>query len=461
MSTGLIYSLEPAIIVKSKTWVWVTLATALALGIGVIAFQLAFGFSSAIVFDGASYPERGPSAPLALSWTRDLSGKLGQLFQSEYSHLYRISFSIDGQLVAPFIRGGPPDVQCKLYELSEEPKHIKLKQNPTPSSAFWAAAICEEKDSKRTVLKQTRDLVGNVFKKTTIPLAHVAGQTFAATQNGLCGITTILGSGPQKDRGKLAFHMFSKDDPNKDLFTQEIAAGDISEEQIITFDFEPIENSRFKRYGFYFTSPDCGPLQAPRILATKTDIEPNGEAWLDYRPQRCDFVFKAQYCGAAHESLQVPPHVIVQQLADVDIEDYEAVREGRPSYRGSENDQHKAVFEFPAIVASSSRYYFFILEVNGISVPCQTFLCQHSVGTLPETLRHIVGTLMIDKPPCVRKEHIVVLACLLFFLLAVFVNCLGLPGSCKRVSTGTEHGTQAGECGSVAETKQSHKGQNQ
>ncbi|MBN2209039.1 MAG: hypothetical protein JW759_07060 [Candidatus Coatesbacteria bacterium] len=442
---------------KSKTWVWVTLVTVLALGIGVVAFQLAFGFSSAIVFDGASYPKRAPSAPLALSWTRDLSGKLGQLFQSEYSHLYRIPFSIDGQLVAPFLRGGSPDVQCKLYELSEEPKHVELRQIPTPSSAFWAAAICEEKHSKRTAWKQTRDLVGSVFKNTTIPLAHVAGQTFAATQNGLCGITTILGSGPQKDHGKLAFHVFSKDDPNKDLFTQEIAAGDISEEQIMTFDFEPIEDSRFKRYGFYFTSPDCGPLQAPRMLATKTDIEPNGEAWIDYRSQRYDVVFKAQYCGAERESLQVPPGVVVQQLADVDIEDYKAVREGRPSYRGSENGEHKAVFEFPALVGSSSKYYFLILEINGVSVPCQSFLCQHSVGTLPETLRHIVGTLMIDKPPCVRKEHIVVLACLLFFLLAVFVNCLGLYGSCKRVPAGTERGAQAGECGGVAEGMEATK----
>jgi len=444
VSTGLIYNLEPAIIVKSKTWVWVTLATALALGIGVIAFQSAFGFASAIVFDGACYPPRGRSAPLALSWTRDLSGKLGQLFQSEYSHLYRISFSIDGRLVAPLIHGGPPDVQCKLYELSEEPKHVALRQNPTPSSAFWATAICEEKYSRRTVFKQTRDLVRKVFKENTLPLAHVVGQTFAATQNGLCGITTILGSGPQKDHGKLAFHIWSNDDPNKDLFTQEIDASDISEQQVITFHFDPIEDSRFKRYGFYLTSPDCGPLQAPRILATKTDIEPNGEAWRDYRPQLYDVVFKAQYCGASHESLQVPPGIIVQQLADVDIKNYDAVREGSPSYRGSENNQYKAVFEFPAIVGSSNGYYFFILEINGVSVPCGSFLCQHSAGTLPETLRHIVGTLMIDKPPCIKKEHIIVLACLLFFLIAVFVNCLGLPASCKRASTGQDSDSLSG-----------------
>ena len=219
----------------------------------------------------------------------------------------------------------------------------------------------------------------------------------------------------------------------------------------MTFDFEPIEDSRFKGYGFYFTSPDCDPQQAPRILATKTNLEPNGGAWVNYRPTRYDLVFEARYCGAAAEALNIPPGLTVRQLIDVDIKDYEVVREGKPSYLGSENKQHKAVFEFPAIVGSSNRYYFLVLQINGISVPCRSFLCQHSAGTLLETMRHIVGTLMIDKPPCVKKEHIVILACLLFFLLAVFVNWLGLPDFRKRpTKVGNRGEAQAGECDDVA-----------
>lgn len=452
MNTDIIYNLRPAIVVKSKTWAWVTFAAALALGVGVIAFHLSFGFSSAIAFDGASYPPRGPNAPLALPWARDLSGKLGQLFQSEYSHLHKVSFSIDDQLVAPFIRGTPPDVRCKLYELLKEPKYIELKQRPNPRSPFWAAAVCQERYSKRTAWTQTRDLLGNVFKDSEIPLAHIAGQTFAATDNGLCGITTILGSAPQPSECKLFFHLLSMDDPKSDLLTRETYAKDISNEQVTTFDFEPIEDSRFKQYGFYFTSPDCDPQQAPRLLATNTNLAPNGAAWINYRPARYDLVFEAQYCGAANESLNLPPGLSVRQLAGVDIKDYEAVREGKPSYLGSENKQHKAVFEFPTIVGSSNRYYFLILEINGISVPCRSFLCQHSAGTLLETMRHITGTLMIDKPPCVKKEHIVILACLLFFLLAVFVNWLGLPDFCKKTTkAGNISEAQAGESNSAAE----------
>jgi len=452
VNTDITYNLKPANVVKSKTWALVTLAVALALGVGVIAFHLSFGFSSAIAFDGASYPPRGPYAPLALPWTRDLSGKLGQLFQSEYSHLLRIFFSIDEQLAATFIRGGPTDVRCKLYELSEEPTHIELKQRPTPRSTFWAVAVCQEKYSKRTVWTQTRDLLGNVFKDSEIPLAHIAGQTFAATQNGLCGITTILGSGSQPNGGKLIFHLFSVDDRNNDLLTREIDARDISKEKITTFDFEPIEGSIFKQYGFYFTSPDCDPQQAPRLLATKTNLAPNGGAWVNYRPTRYDLVFEAQYCGAADKTLSMPYGLAVRQLANVDIKDYEVVREGKPSYLGSENKQHKAVFEFPAIVGSSTRYYFLILEINGISIPCRSFLCQHSAGTLLETMRHIVATLMIDKPPCVKKEHIVILACLLFFLLAVFVNWLGLPDFSKKPTKPCrQREAQADECDCSAE----------
>jgi len=449
VNTEFVYNLRPAIVVKSKTWAWVALALALALSVGVIAFHLSFGFSSAIAFDGASYPPRGSDAALALPWTRDLSGKLGQLFRSEYSHLLRIFFSIDGQLVASLMGGAPIDIRCKLYELSEEPTHIELKQRPAPSSAFWAVAVCQKEHAERTIWKQTRDLFGGVFRDSEIPLAHIAGQTFAATENGLCGVKTILGSGSQASGGKLIFHLFSLDDPKIDLLTREVNAGDISNEEVMAFEFEPIEDSRFKHYGFYFTSPDCDPNQAPRVLATNTNLAPNGGAWVNYRPMRYDLVFESQYCGA-EDGVIMPPGLAVRQLADVDIGDYGVIREGRPSYLGSELKQHKAMFEFPAIVGSSNKYYFLVLEINGISIPCRSFSCEHSAGTLLETMRHIVGTLMIDKPPCVKKEHIVILACLLFFFLAVFVNWLGLPDLCKKpTKMGNLGEAQEGECDDI------------
>ena len=126
--------------------------------------------------------------------------------------------------------------------------------------------------------------------------------------------------------------------------------------------------------------------------------------------------------------------MVVTQLSDVDIGDCEVVRTGKPAYLGTDGGQHRAVFEFLAVSGSSNRYYMLVVEVNGASIPCSHFICRHSAGTLLETMRHVVGTLMIDKPPCVKTEHIIILSCLLFFLLAVFVNWLGLPNAPKRAT---------------------------
>ncbi len=250
---------------------------------------------------------------------------------------------------------------------------------------------------------------------------------FVAAQNGLCRITAALGCGPNPKGGKLVFHLIAADDRDTDLFTQEIDVNSIGREERVSFEFEPIRDSKFRLFGFYLTSPDCGPGSAPRLLATRTDIELNGQAWTNYRSQPFDLVFKAQYCGAQGKPLPIPPGITLTQLTDVDIRDYDPIRVGEPVYLGSDKGQYSAAYTFPTIAGSSTKYYLMLLQVNGISVPCQRFLCKHSAGTLLETMRHVVQTLMIDKPPCVNRQHIVILACVLFFLLAVFVNWIGLP----------------------------------
>ncbi|HUT03563.1 MAG TPA: hypothetical protein VM163_06705 [bacterium] len=418
---------------KLKKWVWIAEALALAIVVGLVAFRSSFGFSSMITLDGASYPRRDLYGPPAFVWTRDLSGNLSHLFQSEYSHLLKVTFSVDGRLVAPLIRHGPPEVRCKLFELPQKPEHVNLTHQASPASLFWAAAVCQKKYSKRTIVTQTKDLLGNVFKGTKTPLAHIAGQMFAATQNGLCRITAALGCGPNPKGGKLMFHLFAADDRDTDLFTEEIDVNSIGQEQRVSFEFEPIKDSKFRSFGFYFTSPDCDPGSAPRVLAARNNIEPNGEAWINYRSQPFDLVFKAQYCGAQDEPLPIPFGITLTQLVDVDLRDYDPIRVGEPVYLGGDKRQYSAAYTFPAIADSSTKYYLMLVQINGISVPCGRFLCKHSAGTLLETMRHVVQTLMIDKPPCVKRQHIVILACVLFFLLVVFVNWIGLPYFCAEV----------------------------
>jgi len=452
-----IYSCKLAVIVKLKKWVWIAEALALAIAVGLIAFRSSFGFSSVITLDGASYPRRDLYGPEAFVWTRDLSGNLGHLFQSEYSHLFKVIFSVDRRLVDPLIGQGLPEVRCELYELPKEPEHVELAHQPSPASLFWAAAVCQKKYARRTIVTQTRDLLRDVFKGRRTPLAHIAGQVFAATQNGLCRITVVLGCGPSPKGGKLVFHLFAVSDHDTDLFTQSISVKGIGREERVSFDFEPIKDSKFRRFGFYFTSPDCDPGNAPRLLAASNNIEPSGQAWINYRAQPFDLVFKAQYCGAHTKPLLIPPGITLTQLADVDIKDYVPIRVGKPEYLGGDKRGYSAAFTFPAIADSSTKFYFMLLRVNGISVPCGRFLCKHSAGTLLETIRHVVQTLMIDKPPCVKRQHIIILACILFFLLAVFVNWIGLLYPSDKLSLsqniteppgtlndGTIGGTQAG-----------------
>lgn len=419
---------------KLEHLAWLASALTLAAAVGAIIFYLTYNASSEIELDGVGYPSLEKPASGAVPAARDLSGNMCQLFKSKFSHLANVYFSVDASTLANLMRGVPLDVRCRLYELTSKPKIVMLRGPVKVSSVFEAAALCSREHFQRGIWQRAGSVVKDVLGPGETPPAYIVGQLFTATQNGLCGISVGFGGRQERAEGELIFHLIHQDNPNVDLVTQRVSLEALQNVHLYDFSFEQLPDSRFEAYGFYFTSPNCTPANAQTLLGTRANIEPNGNAWVNYKERVFDLAFKPRYCQAPSQNLNIPSNVTIAQLTDVDLADFSPVREGKPVYLGRKGEEHDGLFKFTPISASSDRTYLLVVSVNGTAVACSRFLTKHEMGTLYEMAHHVVSTLMIDKPPGIKKAHVVVLASLLLFLIVLFVNWLGLPDSCKGLS---------------------------
>ncbi|MCD6326286.1 hypothetical protein J7M28_01835 [bacterium] len=423
---------------KLRSSLTIILPLLLAASIGTVVLYFSIGFSKAIVINGAHYPPESKHFPITIPNVRDLSHQKSQIIQSEFSHLFEIFFSVPPDTQIALREGQEIEAICKLYELRDRPNLLKMRTTPKIKDAFPGAVVVAKKYVEMNASTKVKMLAGGALVDYDTPLAYIAGQTFTALNDELCAIDVLFSSYARECRGTLIFHLVRKKDTGKDIRTISVDASQVSDMELVSFEFEPLKNSRFASYGFFLTSEDMEPDSSPTVLITQTNLEVNGNAWINYKWKPLDLCFRARYCSATQMPILPPKKGVISQLIDIDLSEYEPIRMGQPHYLGLGEAGHIGLFQFPAVAGSAAKFYLFVVELNGTAVSCNQFSCKHSAGSLPATANHVAKTLMIDKPPGVKMKYIVWLACLLLFLLVIFVNWLGLPD--KSAETGrAEH----------------------
>lgn len=136
--------------------------------------------------------------------------------------------------------------------------------------------------------------------KNTIPVGEIygdtkIGQTFLAEYNGLSGIEVLMATYNRENSGEFTFHLKSDVSSKEDLYSFKGDMSKVQDNAFFRFSFQKIENSKKKRYFFYFEAPLAQPGNAITLWSDIKDLYKDGEKIINGVASQGDLVFKTEY----------------------------------------------------------------------------------------------------------------------------------------------------------------------
>jgi hypothetical protein len=123
--------------------------------------------------------------------------------------------------------------------------------------------------------------------------ALTVGQTFLARENGLARIAVMAGTYGQTIREDLVFRLW-EEAPGGTLVAEKTIPGPSLEDNLyVSVRFDRIRNSRGKVFAFTLSSPGAETDNSISLWMNGRDIYREGEAFVNGRPVRGEFIFRA------------------------------------------------------------------------------------------------------------------------------------------------------------------------
>lgn len=131
--------------------------------------------------------------------------------------------------------------------------------------------------------------VGEIYGDTKI------GQTFEAEHSGLSSIEVLMATYSRENSGEFIFHLKREVSSKEDLYSFKGDMSKVQDNAFFRFSFPKIENSKEKKYLFYFEAPQAQPGNAITIWSNTEDLYRDGEKIINGAASQGDLVFKTEY----------------------------------------------------------------------------------------------------------------------------------------------------------------------
>ena len=131
--------------------------------------------------------------------------------------------------------------------------------------------------------------VGEIFGENTV------GQTFVSREANLNGIEVMLATYDRKNTKLVIFHLRESPQSSVDIFREEIAASDVTDNAWHSFRFPPLEDSKGKSYYFYLESPESRLGNAITAWMSSTNAYDGGALMRNHQPDEGDLAFRTYY----------------------------------------------------------------------------------------------------------------------------------------------------------------------
>ena len=144
----------------------------------------------------------------------------------------------------------------------------------------------------------------------TIPAGEIygekkIGQTFKAQYDALCAVDVLMATYKRDITGEIIFHLKREVGASDDLFQKKVDAQKIKDNRYFRYEFPEIEDSKGKRYFFYFEAAEAKPGNALTIWANDADRYFEGEKIIDREAAQGDLIFKTVYDKAFREKAEL------------------------------------------------------------------------------------------------------------------------------------------------------------
>jgi hypothetical protein len=134
----------------------------------------------------------------------------------------------------------------------------------------------------------------------TIPAGEIygekkIGQTFKAEYDDLMALDILMANYAREVTGEIIFHFKRNKDAAEDLFKKALNAERIKDNHYFRYMLPEIEDSKGKKYYFYFEAPQAKPGNALTIWANDKDKYFEGEKIINGVAAQGDLIFKTVY----------------------------------------------------------------------------------------------------------------------------------------------------------------------
>jgi len=124
---------------------------------------------------------------------------------------------------------------------------------------------------------------------------RIVGQTFVASHNGLSRIDIQLATYARCNTQPVIFHLRSDPSAATDIATITFEAEEVVDNAYCPFRFPPIPDSQGRSFYFLFESTTSKPGDAITLWHNPDDVYPDGQIYIQGKPQSGDMVFKTFY----------------------------------------------------------------------------------------------------------------------------------------------------------------------